>query len=144
MSKKNSVEYNPHLTTFIPKIIPYDKKAYSVLAEYIDKELRSVLTPGDVKKIIAILDDPTHEYVINGKPDYKMIKMLLAHFLPKIKNALGINKLHTLSKRITSQEPVVQPDGEVKTEAVHILSTHTAIDRLITQQLDLYMDQKYT
>ena len=143
MNKKNSVTYNPHLTTFIPEIIPYDQKAYSVLAEYIDKELRSTLTPGDVKKIIAILDDPTHEYVTNWEVDYEIIKMLLAHFLPKIKDTLGINKLNTLSKRITSQEPVLQLNGEIKEETLQIFSTNTSLDRFIDQQLDLYMTNKH-
>ena len=116
-------QYNPSLQTFIPGGIRDDKNVYEGVWTYIEKHLWKYMDKDRVKKVVFVLDDPLQEY---GN-DVEMIKVMLRHFLPKIKRILNVDDEHPLKDRIDS-----------KLKDKHLL------DRLINQQINLYREQRNT
>lgn len=135
MTKKITNEYNPHLQNLIPGVLPVDQKTYDSLSWFVTKELWEKLDNNFVQKVGMILDDPKYQY----DKDLTMTKMLLRHFLPTLKKKLHISKKNPLYTRITSQELILQENGEdVQEESMPITTNPLTLDRLIQQQLNLY------
>ncbi len=116
-------QYNPSLQTFIPDSIRDDKNAYKEVWTYIQENLWKYMDKDRVKKAVFVLDDPLQEY---GN-DIEMVKVMLRHFLPKVKKILNVDDKHPLKDRIDS-----------KLKDKHLL------DRLINQQINLYREQRNT
>ena len=80
-----------------------------------------------VEKSVFILDDPLNEY----EDDFVLIKKLFNSFLPKIKQTLHIDDIHTI-------RPYFEKNISFLRKNKHI------VDDLIQQQLSIYKNIKNT